>query len=35
MRPGVSVPLDSSIATIPVGLVTLLSVSHLPPIAPA
>ena len=30
--PGVSVPLNLSIATMPVGEVTLISVSHLPPI---
>jgi hypothetical protein len=31
MRPAVSVPLNVSMATIPVGEVTLISVSHLPP----
>ena len=31
IRPGVSVPLNLSIATMPVGEVTLISVSHLPP----
>ena len=32
IRPGVSVPLNLSMATMPVGEVTLISVSHLPPI---
>jgi hypothetical protein len=31
MRAGVSLPLNASMATMPVGEVTLISVSHLPP----